>query len=85
MLRLHSAYRRRLYAQRKAVGRRLAPVAVLLSGCVLVGAGVAGVARVDAPLRAAAIEQQRPPERHDVQVTWQHRTGDCPPEAPART
>ena len=58
--------------------RKSAPVAVLLSGCALLGAGVAGVARVDAPLQTAAAEQQRVPARHDVDVRWDHRDGDCP-------
>ena len=57
---------------------RTAPVAVLLSGCALLGAGLAGVARVDAPLTAAATERPPAVERH-VDVTWQHRDGDCPP------
>jgi hypothetical protein len=55
---------------------------VLLAGCGLLGAGVAGVARVDAPLAAAAAEQQRvPPAHQDVDVKWRpgHRGDDCPP------
>jgi hypothetical protein len=56
------------------------PVLVLLLGCCLLGAGVAGVARVDAPLRAAATQQQAPPGRHhDVDVIWHRHRGDCPP------
>ena len=59
--------------------RRSAPIAVLLAGFALLGAGVAGVARVDAPLQAAAAQQQAPSAHPDVDVTWQHRTrGDCP-------
>jgi hypothetical protein len=68
--------------------RSSAPVAVLLAGCGLLGAGVAGVARVDAPLRAAVTEQQRnAPVPQGVDVTWKHRHahGDCPPTDPART
>jgi hypothetical protein len=57
--------------------RRSAPVAVLLAGFALLGAGVAGVARVDAPLQAAA-QQQAPSAHPDVDVTWHHRLrGDC--------
>jgi hypothetical protein len=62
--------------------RRSAPVAVLLAGFALLGAGVAGVARVDAPLQAAAAEQQTPSVQQDVDVTWhqrRHDDGDCPP------
>jgi hypothetical protein len=59
--------------------RRSAPVAVLLAGFALLGAGVAGVARVDAPLQAAAARQAVPSVQPDVDVTWHHRTrGDCP-------
>ena len=60
--------------------RRSAPIAVLLSGFALLGAGVAGVARVDAPLQAAAAQKQAPSTHPDVDVTWHHRTrdGDCP-------
>jgi hypothetical protein len=57
---------------------RTAPVAALLSGCALLGAGVAGVARVDAPLTAAATERPPAVER-SVEVTWHHGDGDCPP------
>jgi hypothetical protein len=60
-----------------------APVAVLLSGCALLGAGIAGVARVDAPLQAAVERQSVPPAHHDVDVRWDHRDRhhgrDCPP------
>jgi hypothetical protein len=53
---------------------------VALLGVCLLGAGVAGVARVDAPLRAAVTEQQAPPvHRHDVDVIWHRHRGDCPP------
>jgi hypothetical protein len=63
--------------------RSSAPVAVLVAGCALLGAGVAGVARVDRPLQAAA-EQQAPAVKPDVDVSWHHRYGDCPPDgAPA--
>jgi hypothetical protein len=61
--------------------RRSTPVAVLVAGCALLGAGLAGVARVDAPLQAAATEQQAPHAPHDVDVTWHHHPrgdGDCP-------
>ncbi len=57
---------------------RATPVAVLLSGFALLGAGLAGVARVDAPLSAAATERPPAVER-PVDVTWHHRDGDCPP------
>ena len=73
-----------------ALLRRTLPIAALLLGCALLGAGIAGVARVDAPLRAAVTEQQ--PQQHapvpqGVDVTWKHRRGhgDCPPKDPART
>jgi hypothetical protein len=56
---------------------RTAPVAVLLSGCALLGAGLAGVARVDAPLTAAATPP--PAAEREVDVTWHHRDGDCVP------
>jgi hypothetical protein len=62
------------------------PVAVLVLGFALLGAGVAGVARVDAPLRVAAAEQQRAPQqRYDVD--YHHRGRDCPPDGarPTRT
>ena len=67
--------------------RRTLPIAVLLLGCALLGAGIAGVARVDAPLRAAVTEQPRSVPQ-DVDVTWKHHRrghGDCPPTDPART
>ena len=69
-----------------ALLRRTLPIAVLLVGCALLGAGIAGVARVDAPLRAAVTEQQQPVPQ-GVDVTWKHRRGhgDCPPTDPART
>jgi hypothetical protein len=55
-------------------------VAVLLAGCALLGAGVAGVARVDRPLQAAA-QQQAPTAQPDVDVNWHHGDGrDCPPD-----
>jgi hypothetical protein len=64
-----------------------APVLVLLLGCCLLGAGIAGVARVDAPLRAAATQQQAPPvHHHDVDVIWHRRHhADCPPPPLQRT
>jgi hypothetical protein len=71
-----------------ALLRRTLPIAVLLLGCALLGAGVAGVARVDAPLRAAVTEQQQhAPVPQGVDVTWKHHRGhgDCPPTDPART
>ncbi len=72
-----------------ALLRRTLPIAVLLVGCALLGAGIAGVARVDAPLRAAVTEQQQQhaPVPQGVDVTWKHRRGhgDCPPTDPART
>jgi hypothetical protein len=72
-----------------ALLRRTLPIAVLLLGCALLGAGIAGVARVDAPLRAAVTEQQQPRGvPHGVDVTWKHHRrghGDCPPTDPART
>jgi hypothetical protein len=61
---------------------------VLLAGCALLGAGLAGVARLDEPLRAAATEVP-PRVQHDVDVTWHHHRGggdrDCPPRPAART
>ena len=55
-------------------------MAVLLAGCTMLGAGVAGVARVDRPLQAAA-EQQAPTAQPDVDVSWHDRDGrDCPPD-----
>jgi hypothetical protein len=36
--------------------RRSAPVALLLVGLVLLGSAVAGIARIDDPLRAAAVD-----------------------------
>jgi len=71
-----------------ALLRRTLPIAVLLVGCALLGAGIAGVARVDAPLRAAVTQpQQHAPVPQGVDVTWKHRRGhgDCPPKDPART
>ena len=70
-----------------ALLRRTLPIAVLLLGCALLGAGIAGVARVDAPLRAAVTEQQHAPVPQGVDVTWKHHRGhdDCPPTDPART
>jgi hypothetical protein len=71
-----------------ALLRRTLPIAVLLLGCALLGAGIAGVARVDAPLRAAVTEQQQhAPVPQGVDVTWKHHRGhgDCPPTDPART
>jgi hypothetical protein len=71
-----------------ALLRRTLPIAVLLLGCALLGAGIAGVARVDAPLRAAVNEQQQhAPVPQGVDVTWKHHRGhgDCPPTDPART
>jgi hypothetical protein len=62
--------------------RRSAPIAVLLAGFALLGAGVAGVARVDAPLQAAATQQQAPSAHPDVDVTWHHRTRDDCPQRP---
>jgi hypothetical protein len=59
-------------------------VAVLLAGCALLGAGVAGVARVDAPLQAAA-KQQAPAAQPDADITWHHRDRDCPPKPTERT
>lgn len=59
---------------------------VLLAGCVLLGAGVTGVARMDAPLRAAVEPQHAPPARGGVEVSLpHHRRGDCPPPPSART
>jgi len=43
----------------------------------MLGAGVAGVARVDRPLQAAA-EQQAPTAQPDVDISWHHK--DCPPD-----
>jgi hypothetical protein len=71
-----------------ALLRRTLPIAVLLLGCALLGAAIAGVARVDAPLRAAVTEQQQhAPVPQGVDVTWKHHRGhgDCPPTDPART
>ncbi len=72
-----------------ALLRRTLPIAVLLLGCALLGAGIAGVARVDTPLRAAVTQQQQQnaPVPQGVDVTWKHRHGhgDCPPTDPART
>jgi hypothetical protein len=71
-----------------ALLRRTLPIAVLLLGCALLGAAIAGVARVDAPLRAAVTEQQQQgPVPQGVDVTWKHHRGhgDCPPTDPART
>ncbi len=66
--------------------RRTLPIAVLLLGCALLGAAVAGVARVDAPLRAAVDEQKSRSVHQDVDVTWKHHRGaDCPPTATSRT
>jgi hypothetical protein len=50
--------------------RRCAPVAAVLAGLVLFGVGLAGVARVDGPLRAAAAQ---PPS---------HSAADVPPDVP---
>jgi hypothetical protein len=36
--------------------RRTAPVALLLVGLLLLGSAVAGIARIDDPLRAAAVQ-----------------------------
>lgn len=71
-----------------ALLRRTLPIAVLLLGCALLGAGIAGVARVDAPLRAAVTEQrQNAPAPQGVDVTWKHHRGhgDCPPTDSSRT
>ena len=67
--------------------RRTLPIAVLLVGCLLLGAGVAGVARMDAPLRAAVNDTpSTPPQDGAVDVTWRHHhRGDCPPDSSART
>lgn len=63
---------------------RTAPVAVALAGIALVGAGAAGVARVDAPLQAAATERPPPVVREDAPVVWHHvppgDPGGCPPD-----
>jgi hypothetical protein len=62
------------------------PIVVLALGCCLLGVGVAGVARVDAPLQAAVAPQQAPPpQRQDAEVTWHRHRGDCPPRRAART
>jgi hypothetical protein len=58
--------------------RRSVPVVVLIIGFALLGAGFAGVARVDAPLEAAAQRERVPPAGYDVDVDWHHRRGDCP-------
>ncbi len=71
-----------------ALLRRTLPIAALLLGCVLLGAGVAGVARMDAPLRAAVTEQPATPQDRngvDVNFRHRHRDGDCPPTPPSRT
>ena len=68
--------------------RRTLPIAVLLVGCLLLGAGVAGVARMDAPLRAAVNDApSTPPQDGAVDVTWRHHhhRGDCPPGSSERT
>jgi hypothetical protein len=66
----------------------LAPVVVLVLGFALLGAGLAGVARVDSPLATAAAEQQRAPQQHRYDVDWHHGDRrDCPPDdvRPTRT
>ena len=69
-----------------ALLRRTLPIAVLLLGCALLGAGVAGVARMDAPLRAAVSAPAAPQDRTGVDVNFRHRRdGDCPPTPPSRT
>ena len=58
--------------------RRSVPVVVLILGFALLGAGLAGVARVDAPLQAAAQRERVPPAGYDLDVEWHHHRGDCP-------
>jgi hypothetical protein len=50
--------------------RRSAPVALLLVGLVLLGSAVAGIARIDDPLRAAAVDS---PSRVTFRDVAEHR------------
>jgi hypothetical protein len=65
--------------------RRSVPIVVLLLGFALLGAGLAGVARVDAPLQAAAQRERVPPAGYDHDVDWHRSYRDCPVRPPSRT